>query len=69
MVFLPQPIAWALFPKVVSDGARSAADRRTLFKAIVFAGVIIAASLGLCLVFPKVLLFALYKRLHRPRKW
>jgi O-antigen/teichoic acid export membrane protein len=61
MVFLPQPIAWALFPKVVSDGGRSAADARTLLKALMLACVIIAGSLALCILFPKILLLVLYK--------
>jgi O-antigen/teichoic acid export membrane protein len=61
MVFLPQPIAGALFPKVVSDGSRSEADTGRLVKALLFGCIIIAVSLALCVVFPQLLLLALYK--------
>jgi O-antigen/teichoic acid export membrane protein len=61
MVFLPQPIAGALFPKVVSDGSRSEADTGRLVKALLFGCVIIAGSLTLCIMFPELLLLALYK--------
>jgi O-antigen/teichoic acid export membrane protein len=61
VVFLPQPIASALFPKVVSNGNRSDADTRRLVKALLFGCVIIAGSLALCVMFPQLLLLALYK--------
>jgi O-antigen/teichoic acid export membrane protein len=61
LVFLPFPIAGVLFPKVVSEGGRSAADAGTLIKALLFTCVIIAGSLTLFLLFPKIVLLALYK--------
>jgi O-antigen/teichoic acid export membrane protein len=47
IVFLPLPVAAAMFPKVVSQGLTSAADRVILFKAIGFtAGLIVSAGIA-----------------------
>lgn len=44
IVFLPLPIAGAMFPKVVSMGQASAADRRILWKAIGYTTLVIAGA-------------------------
>lgn len=47
IVFLPVPVAAAMFPKVVSAGLSSAMDRSILLKAIVFTLVLIVVAGGL----------------------
>ncbi len=54
--FLPQPVASALFPKVVSEGDASYASGRTLIKAFVLTGGIVVAAGGFCLLFPGLML-------------
>ncbi len=44
IVFLAMPVAMVLFPKVVSAGAVSAADRRLLLRALGFAAGLVAAA-------------------------
>lgn len=61
MVFLPQPIAAALFPKVISTGARSDGDTRTLLRALGLALVIVMGSVAICLICPRLLLRVLYR--------
>lgn len=51
-VFLPVPIATALFPKVSSAGELSHDSWRLLGKAMAYAGLLIGAAVGVCLVFP-----------------
>ncbi len=54
--FLPQPVAGALFPKVVSDGEASYASGRTLLKALVVMSGMVVAVGGFCLLFPGFML-------------
>jgi O-antigen/teichoic acid export membrane protein len=61
-VFLPVPIATALFPKVTSSGELSSDSWRLLGHAMAFAGLIIAAVAGVCLVFPQLPWSILYGR-------
>jgi O-antigen/teichoic acid export membrane protein len=59
--FLPGPVCSAMFPKVTSSGESSGATRRTLYKAMVVTGLIVA-SMGLVfMVFPGVILKVLVK--------
>ncbi len=60
MIFLSQPIAGALFPKVISRGERSKAHGATLLKAVFFAGIIIGGLLVACLALPRVLLLVVF---------
>jgi O-antigen/teichoic acid export membrane protein len=50
--FLPQPIAGAMFPKVVSSGAASRASGRMLGKAVGLVALITVAAVGFCSLFP-----------------
>lgn len=50
IVFLPVPIAAAMFPKVVSAGQSTLADRTLLLKAIAFTGVLIGGAGLVCTV-------------------
>lgn len=52
MVFLVQPIAGAMFPKVISGGEISRGHAVTLLRAIVFAAVITLAAVAACLLLP-----------------
>jgi len=60
VIFLPQPIAAAMFPKVVSGGAVSYGSWRTLLKALTLAGVIVFGFAVLCTVVagPLLLVFS-----------
>lgn len=53
-VFLPVPIATALFPKVTSAGELSDDSWRLLVRALGYAGLIIAAVVGGCLLWPQL---------------
>lgn len=55
IVFLPVPIAAAMFPKVVSLGLASTADRLILFKAIGLTCALIALPALVCTLFMPVL--------------
>ena len=48
IVFLPLPVAIAMFPKVVSLGVSSAADRHILKKAILFTAALIVSAGAVC---------------------
>ncbi|HAL92039.1 MAG TPA: hypothetical protein DCM68_03330 [Verrucomicrobia bacterium] len=61
-VFLPAPIAIALFPKVTSAGELTEESWRLLGRALAFAVVFIVAVSGVCLVFPHVPWTILYGR-------
>lgn len=50
--FLPQPVAAALFPKVVSSGDASHASGRLLLKAVGMVAAITAAAALFCTLFP-----------------
>lgn len=52
-VFLPAPIAIALFPKVTSAGEMTDESWRLLGRAMAFAVLFIVAVSGVCLVFPQ----------------
>lgn len=51
ILFLPQPIVMAMFPKVVSSGDISRADWRTLTKALMLAACLLAGTATICSVF------------------
>ena len=51
-VFLPMPVALALFPKVASTGELPPHAGRLLLRAIAFATLLIAAAGGICYAFP-----------------
>ena len=53
-VFLPVPIATALFPKVTSEGELTDDSWRLLGRALTFGGAIIAAVVGGCLLWPEL---------------
>lgn len=54
--FLPGPVAQAMFPKVTSTGESSPASQKTLYKAIVVTGLIVAGISVLCLACPGLML-------------
>lgn len=56
VIFLPMPIAIAMFPKVVSFGQASHKSWRTLLKALVLVGSIALVAVVLCTVFPRLIL-------------
>lgn len=53
-VFLPVPIATALFPKVTSTGELTDGSWKLLGRAMGFAGFLIGAVSGVCLLFPQL---------------
>jgi O-antigen/teichoic acid export membrane protein len=53
-VFLPVPIAAALFPKVTSSGGLSDDSWGLLGRALAFAGLLIVAVSGVCLLWPQL---------------
>lgn len=56
IIFLPLPVAGALFPKVVSSGKTSRGSLRTLFKALFLVGMIVAVGGFACIVFTGTIL-------------
>lgn len=52
VVFLPQPILGAMFPKVVSSGEASQKTGRTLAKALVLVGLLVLGVALMCSFFP-----------------
>ena len=60
VIFLPMPIAAAMFPKVVSGGAMSSDDRKTLGLGIFFSIGIIAAAVIACFLLPWLPIRILY---------
>jgi O-antigen/teichoic acid export membrane protein len=56
ILFLPQPIVMAMFPKVVSGGEVTRASWRTLGKAIVLASIVLGGTALLCSVFAETVL-------------
>lgn len=60
MVFLAQPVALAMFPKVVSRGASSAHHQRVLWMALAFSGAIILGAAALFAVWPGLPLRVLF---------
>ena len=61
-VFLPVPIATALFPKVTSTGEMTDASWRLLGRALGFAGLLIGGAVAVCLVVPQLPWTILYGR-------
>jgi len=59
-VFLPVPIAMALFPKVTSSGEMSDASWRLLLRALAYGGLILGGVVGGCLLFPQLPWWILY---------
>lgn len=62
IIFLPMPIALALFPKVVSSGEISGETRRMLFKALAMVGALIGAGVLACTLLPQIPLLILYNK-------
>jgi O-antigen/teichoic acid export membrane protein len=58
--FVCQPIANALFPKVISKGTRSSGHNTTLWKALGLSGLAIFGAVFVCILIPRVPLFVLY---------
>lgn len=56
VIFLPQPIALAMFPKVVSRSGVSEGTGRIFLKALLLVGLIIGAGAAFCCVFPAFVL-------------
>ncbi len=61
-VFLPVPIATALFPKVTSSGELTEGSWRLLGRAMGFAGLLIAGAVAVCLIMPQLPWTILYGR-------
>lgn len=61
-IFLPVPIATALFPKVTSTGDLPDDSWKLLGRAMGFAGLLIAAVASVCLLFPQLPWSILYGR-------
>jgi O-antigen/teichoic acid export membrane protein len=60
VVFLPQPIAQAMFPKVVARRTSTHEHRATFFRAMVLSLLLIASGAFVCALFPRLPLFVLY---------
>jgi O-antigen/teichoic acid export membrane protein len=60
VVFLPMPIALAMFPKVVSSGTVSRQNWNMLVKAMVFAAIMIAMAVGAGSLLPGLALRLMY---------
>ncbi len=54
IVFLVQPVAMALFPKVVAKGVATSAHKRTLVKALIMSCAMIAVATAFCLLLPRL---------------
>lgn len=61
-VFLPVPVATALFPKVTSAGELTDDSWRLLGRALAFGGLLIAGVAGVCLLWPQLPWTILYGR-------
>lgn len=60
-VFLPVPIATALFPKVTSTGGLTDESWKLLGRAMAFAGLLIASVAAVCVVLPQLPWTILYR--------
>ena len=60
VIFLPMPIAIALFPKVISEGTTTDTDRRMLRRGILYALCVIGSAVGACLWLPELALLILF---------
>ena len=65
LVFLVQPIAGAMFPKVVSRGDTANEQRFTFLKSLALTALIIIGGALLCTLFPQIPLLILYRD-HAP---
>ncbi|MFH0879114.1 MAG: hypothetical protein V2A34_05335 [Lentisphaerota bacterium] len=61
MIFVAQPLAVAMFPKVISRGEQARSHAVILLKAMLFAGLIVGAAALFCSLFPELTLLALFK--------
>jgi len=64
IIFLPMPIAGALFPKIVAAGDTGIRQRRLLIRGTVLAGGIIVAAAGVASAVPQLPLWILYHDVH-----
>ena len=62
IIFLPMPIALAMFPKVVSDRGLNRASRAIFWKALGIVGGLVGLGVAGCLVLPWLPLMVLYGR-------
>lgn len=60
IIFLPMPIAGALFPKTVSNGGTSAQHNRLLGKALFYTAIIIVPGALACTLWPQLPLGIIY---------
>lgn len=65
LIFLVQPIAGAMFPKVVSRGNLTDGQTFTFFRSLGLAGLIVAGGVALCSLFPQIPLLILFRD-HAP---
>lgn len=63
-IFLPMPIAGALFPKIVAAGESGGRHVRLLFRGILLAGSMIAAIVAAGLLIPQAPLWIMYGIVH-----
>lgn len=69
MIFLVQPLALALFPKVASKGISTRGTRRTLMKALLFSALILILASAFCALVPRIplaIIFGDIDSLERP---
>lgn len=65
IIFLVQPIAGAMFPKVVSRGDTASEQKFTFLKSLALTGFIIFGGVLVCTLFPQIPLLILYRD-HAP---
>ncbi|MDO9540990.1 MAG: hypothetical protein Q7J98_01535 [Kiritimatiellia bacterium] len=65
LIFLVQPIAGVMFPKVASRGDFTNEQKFTFFRALALSGLIIIGGVLLCTLFPQIPLLILYRD-HAP---
>lgn len=61
VIFLPQPVVAAMFPKVSGEGRASLDERHTLIRALLFSGGLTLAVVGGCLLLPQLALLVLFR--------
>ena len=64
IIFLPMPIAGALFPKIVAAGGIGGQQKRLLIRGTLLAGAIIVAAAGVGSVIPQLPLWLIYHDVH-----
>ncbi len=65
VVFLPMPVALAMFPKVTSTGATSGASWRTFLRALGYSSLLIGVAVAACTIWPWIPLRIIYND-HAP---